>query len=156
MSPDPSPRRRRTDHAHPHRRAEDRWPPERLDDLKEEFEDLRSEQRAIAVLYRKLDAVPAVFEQYTKGADARFEQYVKTTDARLDRMHTALENLRNENKAAHHNIAYGKDPEDEKKPLPPQKTVPVITWGMVGKFLTGFAGVVALIVVPFLLAGGHP
>jgi septation ring formation regulator EzrA len=64
-----------------------------LDDLKEDQDDLQAEFRAIAALYRKLDPVPSLLEQY-----------MKTTDARLDRMHTDIRDLRQENRVAHQKV----------------------------------------------------
>jgi hypothetical protein len=135
--PQPQPRRRMTD------RDRRRWTDQALDMLKDDVDDVQSEQRAIAALYRRLAPLPELLERY-----------MKTTDARLDRMHTALENLRDENRLQHRRVAYGMDPEDGKTPLPPQPAL--LTWGGVAKVATimgTFFGAAAVIVAALLSAG---
>jgi hypothetical protein len=134
--PDQQPRRRQTDKD---RRS---WPDARLNDLKDDFEDLQAEQRALAALYRKLAPVPDLLEQY-----------MKTTDRRLDRIDTGLEKLRDENREQHRRVAYGMDPRDGKTPLPPQPAT--LTWGSVAKVATiigTFFGSAAIIVAALLAA----
>jgi hypothetical protein len=134
---EPAPRRRISD------KDRRRWSDPRLDDLKDDVEDVQAEQRAIAALYRQLAPLPKLLEQY-----------MKTTDARLDRMHAALENLRDENRLQHRRVAYGLDPQDGKTPLPPQPTT--LTWGAVAKVATiigTFFGAAAIIVAALLSAG---
>jgi hypothetical protein len=134
--PDQQPRRRISDKD---RRS---WPDARLNDLKNDFEDLQAEQRALAALYRKLAPVPDLLEQY-----------MKTTDRRLDRIDTGLEKLRDENREQHRRVAYGMDPRDGKTPLPPQPAT--LTWGSVAKVATiigTFFGSAAIIVAALLAA----
>jgi hypothetical protein len=132
----PQPRRRTTD------RERRSWPDARLNDLKDDFEDLQAEQRALAALYRKLAPLPDLLAQY-----------MKTTDGRLDRMHDTLEKLRDENREQHRRVAYGMDPQDGKTPLPPQPAT--LTWGAVGRVATiigTFFGAAAIIVAAMLTA----
>jgi hypothetical protein len=134
VPPVPQPRRRLTD------KDRRRWNDQAFDMLKDDVEDVQSEQRAIAALYRQLAPLPELLAQY-----------MKTTDARLDRMHTALENLRDENRLQHRRVAYGLDPQDGKTPLPPQPAV--LTWGGVAKVATiigTFFGSAAVIVAALL------
>jgi hypothetical protein len=134
--PDQQPRRRISDKD---RRS---WPDARLNDLKNDFEDLQAEQRALAALYRKLAPVPDLLEQY-----------MKTTDRRLDRIDNNVEKLRDENREQHRRVAYGMDPRDGKTPLPPQPAT--LTWGSVAKVATiigTFFGSAAIIVAALLAA----
>jgi hypothetical protein len=136
----PIPRRRVTD------QERRRWNDTALDLLREDLEDVQSEQRAIAALYRRLAPIPNLLEQY-----------MKTTDARLDRMHNIVEKVREENRTAHRNIAYGKDPEDGEKQLPPQPAT--LTWGAVAKIATilaaFFAPTAALVAAVIAVLGGQ-
>jgi len=134
--PDQQPRRRLSDKD---RRS---WPDARLNDLKDDFEDLQAEQRALAALYRKLAPVPDLLEQY-----------MKTTDRRLDRIDNNVEKLRDENREQHRRVAYGMDPRDGTTPLPPQPAT--LTWGSVAKVATiigTFFGSAAIIVAALLAA----
>jgi hypothetical protein len=131
---EPQPRRRISD------RERRRWNDQAWDMLKEDVEDVQSEQRAIAALYRKLAPLPDVLEQH-----------MKTTDRRLDRLDTTLEKLIDENREQHRRVAYGLDPKDGKTPLPPQPAT--LTWGAVAKVATiigTFFGSAAIIVAALL------
>jgi hypothetical protein len=137
----PQPRRRTTD------RERRSWPDARLNDLKDDFEDLQAEQRALAALYRKLAPVPDLLAQY-----------MTATDRRLDRMHDTLEKLRDENREQHRRVAYGVDPQDGKTPLPPQPAT--LTWGAVLKILTlfgvFFTAVSTIVAAVLAVLGAHP
>jgi hypothetical protein len=133
---DEPPRRRISD------RDRRRWNDDRLDDLKENVDDLQAEHRAVARLPGEVAAISRLLEQY-----------MAATDSRLDRMHTTLERLRDENRVAHKRVAYGVDPEDGTTPLPPHPAT--LTWGAVAKIATiigTFFGSAAIIVAALLSA----
>lgn len=131
--PEEPPRRRITD------RDRRRWSDDRLDDLKEDVDELQAEHRAVARVPGELAALSRAFEQY-QGA----------TETMLAEMRTDIRELRHENRTAHKRVAHGRDPETA-EPLPKQAVT--LTWGAVAKIATilaAFFGPTAALVAALL------
>jgi DNA repair ATPase RecN len=127
--PDQPPRRRTTD------RERRRWNDQAWDMLKEDVEDVQSEQRAIAALYRKLAPLPDVLEQY-----------MKTVDRRLDRIEKGQEKLTEESRQSfERNFTEHKQVQAKTNEI--AANVEPTRWSKVKDFAT----FIAVLIVPFLL-----
>jgi DNA repair ATPase RecN len=127
--PDQPPRRRTTD------RDRRRWNDQAWDMLKEDVEDVQSEQRAIAALYRKLAPLPDVLEQY-----------MKTVDRRLDRIEKGQEKLTEESRQSfERNFTEHKQVQAKTNEI--AANVEPTRWSKVKDFAT----FIAVLIVPFLL-----
>jgi DNA repair ATPase RecN len=125
----PQPRRRISD------RDRRRWNDQAWDMLKEDVEDVQSEQRAIAALYRKLAPLPDVLEQY-----------MKTVDRRLDRIEKGQEKLTEESRQSfERNFTEHKQVQAKTNEI--AANVEPTRWSKVKDFAT----FIAVLIVPFLL-----
>jgi exonuclease VII large subunit len=103
--------------------------------LKEDVEDVQSEQRAIAALYRRLAPFPDVLEQY-----------MKTVDRRLDRIEKGQEKLAEESRQSfERNFTEHKQVQAKANEI--AANVEPTRWSKVKDFAT----FIAVLIVPFLL-----
>jgi predicted PurR-regulated permease PerM len=103
--------------------------------LKEDVEDVQSEQRAIAALYRKLAPLPDVLEQY-----------MKTVDRRLDRIEKGQEKLTEESRQSfERNFTEHKQVQAKANEI--AANVEPTRWSKVKDYAT----FISVLIVPFLL-----
>jgi ABC-type transporter Mla subunit MlaD len=127
--PDQHPRRRISD------RERRRWNDQAWDMLKEDVEDVQSEQRAIAALYRKLAPLPDVLEQH-----------MKTTDRRLDRLDNTLEKVLDEQRQSFERN-FTEHQQVQAKTNEIAANVEPTRWSKVKDYAT----FISVLIVPFLL-----
>jgi hypothetical protein len=99
----------------------------------------RDQEQAVDLLNERLDRYARRLARLEDKMDAVAKDL--RDDMREDnaQLRTEILEFRKESKTAHHNIAYGKDPEDHRKQLPPQPAT--LTWGTVAKAVTLFVAI---------------